>query len=85
VRCSCGHETLAHPGVGLRSEIEGRKRNLRMSERCLVGPMLATFIAALSLRCRLSRRKIQEFGVVQKWPVLGNTDNKNPAARQGWF
>jgi hypothetical protein len=24
-------------------------------------------------------------GVVQKWPVLGNTDNKNPAARQGWF
>src|SRR5208337_4821023 len=34
---------------------------LRMSERCLVGPMLATFIAALSLRCRLSRRKIQEF------------------------
>jgi IS1 family transposase len=61
VRCSCGHETLAHPGVGPRSEIEGRKRNLRMSERCLVGPMLATFIAALSLRCRLSRRKIQEF------------------------
>ncbi len=61
VRCSCGHETLAHPGVGLRSEIEGRKRNLRMSERCLVGPMLSTSIAALSLRCRLSRRKIQEF------------------------
>ena len=23
--------------------------------------------------------------VVQKWPVLGNTDNRNPAARQGWF
>ena len=61
VRCSCGHETLARPRVGLRSVIEGRKRNLRMSERCLVGPMLATFIAALSLRCRLSRRKIQEF------------------------
>jgi transposase len=32
-----------------------------MSERCLVGPMLAAFIAALALRCRLSRRKIQEF------------------------
>ena len=32
-----------------------------MSERCLVGPMLATFIAALSLRFRLSRGKIQEF------------------------
>ena len=32
-----------------------------MSERCLVGPMLATFIASLSLRFRLSRSKIQEF------------------------
>src|SRR5208283_398086 len=28
---------------------------------CLVGPMLAVFIATLSLRFRLSRRKIQEF------------------------
>jgi len=61
VRCSCGHENVERPGVGLRSEIEGRGRNLQMSERCLVGPMLATFIAALSLRFRLSRRKIQEF------------------------
>jgi hypothetical protein len=61
VRCSCGHENVERPGVGLRSEIEGRRRNLQMSERCLVGPMLATFIAALSLRFRLSRRKIQEF------------------------
>jgi IS1 family transposase len=68
LRCSCGHETLAHPGVGPRSEIEGRKRSLQMSERCLVGPMLATFIAALSLRCRLSRRKIQEF--LRDWLVL---------------
>jgi hypothetical protein len=24
-------------------------------------------------------------GVVQKWPVLGNTDNRDPAARQGQF
>jgi hypothetical protein len=61
VRCPCGHETVAAPGVGLRSDIEGRRRNLQMSERCLVGPMLATFIAALSLRFRLSRSKIQEF------------------------
>ena len=36
-----------------------------MSERCLVGPMLATFIAALSLRFRLSRAKIQEF--LREW------------------
>ena len=61
VRCSCGHDNVERPRVGLSSLIEGRRRNLRMSERCLVGPMLATFIAALSLRCRLSRRKIQEF------------------------
>jgi len=61
VRCPCGHDNVERPRIGLSSLIEGRKRNLRMSERCLVGPMLATFIAALSLRCRLSRRKIQEF------------------------
>ena len=61
VRCPCGHDNVERPGIGLCSRIEGRKRNLRMSERCLVGPMLAAFIAALALRCRLSRRKIQEF------------------------
>ena len=61
VRCPCGHNNVERPGVGRRSEVEGRRRNLQMSERCLVGPMLATFIAALSLRFRLSRRKIQEF------------------------
>jgi hypothetical protein len=61
VLCPCGHDNVARPGVGPRSEIEGRRRNLQLSERCLVGPMLATFIAALSLRFRLSRRKIQEF------------------------
>jgi transposase len=60
-RCPCGHDNVERPRVGLSSSIEGRKRNLALSERCLVGPMLATFIAALSLRCRLSRRKIQEF------------------------
>src|SRR5271154_7128091 len=61
VCCPCGHETVARPGVGPRSEIEGRRRNLQMSERCLIGPMLATFIGSLSVRFRLSRRKIQEF------------------------
>ena len=68
VRCCCGHENVERPGVGLRSEIEGRRRNLQMSERCLAGPLLATFIAALSLRFRLSRRKIQEF--LADWLVL---------------
>jgi hypothetical protein len=61
VRCPCGRDNVECPGVGARSEIEGRRRNLQLSERCLVGPMLATFIAALSVRFRLSRRKIQEF------------------------
>jgi hypothetical protein len=61
VRCPCGHETVARPGVGARSRIEGRRRDLQMSEQCLIGPMLATLIAALSVRFRLSRRKIQEF------------------------
>jgi hypothetical protein len=43
-------------------------------------PMLTMPGASLviPLKCKMS-------GVVQKWPVLGNTDNKNPAARQGWF
>jgi hypothetical protein len=59
--CDCGHEAIAAPGVGLYSAVEGRKRDLQMSERCLVGPMLATFIAGLSLRLRLSRLKIAEF------------------------
>ena len=59
--CACGHETVASPGVGLRSQIEGRKRDLQLSERCLVGPTLAIFIAALALRFRLSRLKVQEF------------------------
>ena len=65
VRCPCGRDNVSQPGVGLRSDIEGRRRNLQMSERCLVGPMLATFIAALSLRFRLSRTKIQEF--LREW------------------
>jgi transposase len=60
-RCTCGHETVARPGSGRCSEIEGRRRNLQLTERCLVGPALASFIAILSLRFRLSRQKIQEF------------------------
>lgn len=60
-RCACGHETVARPATGRSSEIEGRRRNLQLTERCLVGPALASFIAVLSLRFRLSRQKIQEF------------------------
>jgi hypothetical protein len=59
--CRCGHDTVEQPGVGASSHVEGRKRDLKATERCLVGPMLCAFIAALSLRFRLSRAKIQEF------------------------
>ena len=51
-RCACGHETIARPGTGRCSEIEGRRRNLQLTERCLVGPALAGFIAILSVRFR---------------------------------
>jgi transposase len=61
VRCPCGRDNVERPRIGLRSDIEGRRRNLLMSERCLVGPMLAAFIAALSLRFHMSRGKIREF------------------------
>lgn len=60
-RCACGHETVARPAEGRRAKSPKRKRDLVATERCLVGPMLATFIAALAKRCRLSRAKVQEF------------------------
>jgi hypothetical protein len=68
VGCPCGHDNVERPGVGACSRIEGRRRNLQMTERCLIGPMLATFIALLSVRFRLSRRKIQEF--LHDWLTL---------------
>lgn len=61
IRCGCGHETVAAPGRGDRSEIDGRCRNLVLTERCLVGPALCTFIAGLSRRFRLSQTLVQEF------------------------
>jgi len=59
--CTCGHVTAERPGKGYISELEGRKKDLQLQEEVLVGPMLATFIASLSVRYRISRRKIQEF------------------------
>jgi hypothetical protein len=54
--CHCGHETKAQPGEGCISHVEGRKKDLKLTEYTMVGPMLATFIAALSVRFRMSRR-----------------------------
>jgi transposase len=59
--CSCGHRTHAKPGTGLVSVVEGRSKNLQLTEYVLVGTLLATFIASLSVRYRMSRTKIQEF------------------------
>ncbi len=59
--CSCGHCTHAKPGQGYISEVEGRSKDLQLTEYVLVGPFLATFIASLSVRYRMSRTKIQEF------------------------
>jgi transposase len=59
--CRCGHLSQEAPGVGHISEIEGRCRDLKLTEYSLVGPMLATFIASLGVRFRMSRAKIQEF------------------------
>ncbi len=60
-RCECGHQSQARPGVGYISCVEGRSVDLKLSEYVLVGPMLASFIASLSVRYRMSRAKIQEF------------------------
>lgn len=61
INCSCGHCTHAKPGKGLVSIVEGRSKNLILTEYVLVGSFLATFIASLGVRYRMSRTKIQEF------------------------
>ena len=61
VACSCGHETEARLAVGVLSFLDGRKRQLHLTERCMVAPSLAAFIAALHTRHHQSRRKIHEF------------------------
>ena len=63
--CSCGHCTVAKPGTGKVSVVEGRSKDLQLTEYVLVGAVLATFIASLSVRYRMSRTKIQEF--LQDW------------------
>ena len=59
--CSCGHRTQAKPGTGSVSVVEGRSKDLKLTEYVLVGSVLATFISSLGVRYRMSRRKIQEF------------------------
>jgi hypothetical protein len=61
VRCLCGQETAASPATGALSFQEGRKRQLLLSEHSLIGPDLASFIAALALRHHPSRARLREF------------------------
>ncbi len=61
IMCDCGHEVKSCPGEGYVSHIEGRKKDLKLTEYVMTGPMLTTFIAALSVRYRMSRPKIREF------------------------
>jgi hypothetical protein len=61
LRCACGQETAATPGTGALSFLDGRTRQLQLTERSLVGPSLAAFFAALAIRHHQSRRKIREF------------------------
>jgi transposase len=60
VTCACGHHTKEKPLLGYVSVVEGRSRDLCLQEYGLVGPMLATFIASLAIRYRMSRPKIRE-------------------------
>ena len=55
--CRCGHRSRAEPGQCP----DDPAWTVRLSERHLAGPMLVALICALSLRMRLSRRRIQEF------------------------
>jgi hypothetical protein len=55
--CPCGHRTRAEPGHCAGDQAW----TVALSERHLAGPMLVALICALSLRMRLSRRRIQEF------------------------
>jgi len=58
--CGCSHHTKEKPLVGYISVVEGRSKDLCLQEYGLVGPMLATFIASLAVRYRMSRPKIRE-------------------------
>lgn len=59
--CGCGHATQTKPG---RHKAE-QGWTVRLTEWHLVGPTLAALIICLSLRMRLSRRRVRE--LLQDW------------------
>lgn len=60
-RCGCDHVTQTMP----RSCPEEEGWEVGLTEWHLVGPMLSSLIICLSMRMRLSRKRIQEF--LQEW------------------
>ncbi|MGK7953138.1 MAG: hypothetical protein AB4368_31210 [Xenococcaceae cyanobacterium] len=80
--CSCGHCTHGKPGTGAVSVVEGRSRNLKLTEYVLVGPVLATFIASLGVRYRMSRSKIQEF--LTDWVQTELSTGTSTAVSERW-
>lgn len=58
IACTCGHLNRSEPG---RSANDPMWEKVSLSEWCLVGPLLASFIVCLTQRMRLSRRHTQEF------------------------
>jgi hypothetical protein len=79
--CTCGHHSQAQPAQGECSAVTGRKVQLQLQEQVLIGPMLATFIASLSVRYRLSRVKIQEF--LKDWAGVEYWQSR-PQHSRGW-
>ncbi len=60
--CPCGHWTRREPHRAPKDELW---ENVGLTEWRLLGPMLCTFIVALSFRKRLSRRLVQE--LLREW------------------
>jgi len=59
--CACGHQTQIMPSRGdVHVSVDG-SITTRLSEWRLIGPRLASFIVFLTLRMRLSRKRVQEF------------------------
>ena len=76
--CNCGHVTQTKPGRC--ADEEGWRVGL--TEWHLVGPMLSSLIICLSLRMRLSRKRIQEF--LQEWlGILLSTGCINQCLTEG--
>ncbi len=47
--CTCGHQSKSRPGEGITSTVEGRTRNLKLTEYVLVGSVFATLIASMGV------------------------------------